>query len=253
MNESQHQHLEKLRKTHLRRLQILEQQAASFGSSTPPHILIEIEDIQQKLFSTNPQLASNISSSQNTSEEHTVILFLSSNPSETAHLHLGQELRDINERLQLSKHRDSFTLESCQAIRPEDITQAILDFNPKVVQFSGHGGMKGLCIEDVNGNPKSINLDALAALFKLVADRVTCVILNACYSEKQAEAIAQHIPYVIGMSQEIGDKAAIIFSVGFYKALGAGRTIEQAYQFGCIEIQLQGISEHLTPVLLHNE
>jgi hypothetical protein len=49
------------------------------------------------------------------------------------------------------------------------------------------------------------------------------------------------------MSQEIGDKAAISFSVGFYKALGANRNIEQAYKAGCIEMRLEGIPEHLTP------
>lgn len=59
--------------------------------------------------------------------------------------------------------------------------------------------------------------------------------------------------YVIGMNQAIGDKAAIAFAVGFYQALGAGRTIEEAYKLGCVQIQLQGIPEHLTPVLLKNE
>jgi hypothetical protein len=33
----------------------------------------------------------------------------------------------------------------------------------------------------------------------------------------QAEAIVKHIPYVIGMSKAIGDKAAIEFAVGFYR------------------------------------
>jgi hypothetical protein len=82
-----------------------------------------------------------------------------------------------------------------------------------------------------------------------MAQHVKCVILNACYSEIQANAIADHIPYVIGMSQAIGDKAAIAFSTGFYKALGAGCTFKEAYRFGCLEIQLENIAEHLTPIL----
>ena len=78
---------------------------------------------------------------------------------------------------------------------------------------------------------------------------IECVLLNACYSEVQADAIVQHIPYVIGMSKEIGDKASIEFAIGFYAALGAGKSIEFSYQFGCNAIQLAGIPEHLTPVL----
>jgi len=91
---------------------------------------------------------------------------------------------------------------------------------------------------------------ALAKLFELFASKeVECVVLNACYSEVQATAIAKHIPYVIGMNKEIGDKAAIKFATGFYSALGAGESVEFAYKLGCNVIQLDGIPENLTPVL----
>ena len=77
--------------------------------------------------------------------------------------------------------------------------------------------------------------------------------LNACYSEVQARAIAQHIPYVVGMTKAIGDRAAIAFAVGFYRALGASLTIQEAYEFGCLEIQSQHTLEHLTPVLIQKD
>jgi hypothetical protein len=54
---------------------------------------------------------------------------------------------------------------------------------------------------------------------------------------------------VIGMSREIGDRAAIKFSTGFYDALGAGRSVEIAYEFGCVAIQLENIPEFLIPKL----
>jgi len=58
------------------------------------------------------------------------------------------------------------------------------------------------------------------------------------------------------MNKEIGDKASIEFAVGFYAALGAGESIEFAYEFGfgCNAVELAGLREHLTPVLikLHN-
>ena len=55
------------------------------------------------------------------------------------------------------------------------------------------------------------------------------------------------------MNQAIEDEAAIAFSVGFYKALGAGRSVKDAYEFGCVEIQLANIPESLSPVLLEKE
>ncbi|MBN4001470.1 CHAT domain-containing protein [Nostoc sp. LPT] len=178
------------------------------------------------------------------------ILFLAADPSDATRLRLGQELRDIRERLQLAKERDRFILDSRESVRPGDISQAIFDFEPQIVHFSGHGTSTGeLCFEDLLGKYQPVQPDALAALFELITDKINCVVLNACYSKAQAKAISEHIPFVIGMNKAIGDPAAIAFAVGFYKALAARRTIDQAYKFGCVEIRLLGIAEHLTPVL----
>lgn len=137
------------------------------------------------------------------------------------------------------------------SVRPADVSQSLLDVRPNIVHFSGHGTNTGaLCFESQTGEIHPIQAEALAALFEQFANQVECVLLSACYSEIQAEAIANHIDYVIGMNQAIGDKAAIAFAIGFYQALGAGRTIEEAYKLGCVQIQLQNIPEHLTPVLI---
>ena len=178
------------------------------------------------------------------------ILFLAADPSDATRLRLGQELRDIREKLQLSKQSNSFELNSRESVRPGDITQAIHDIAPQIVHFSGHGENTGqLCFENVVGNAQLVEPDALAALFELIADEVKCVVLNACYSESQAKAISTHIPFVIGMNKAIGDKSAISFAVGFYKALGAGHSFEKAYKFAQVEMQLEGISEYFTPVI----
>ena len=179
------------------------------------------------------------------------ILFLAANPKGTGRLRLDQELRDIAEGLQRAQKRDQFNLEQRLAVRPRDIQRAMLDVGPQIIHFSGHGaGEQGLVFEDEIGNAKLVDGAALAGLFELFADQITCVVLNGCYSDVQAKAIGQHIPYVIGMNQAIGDKAAIAFAVGFYDALGAGRSIEFAYKLGCAAIRLEGIVENLTPVLL---
>ncbi|MBD2168928.1 CHAT domain-containing protein [Calothrix membranacea FACHB-236] len=246
------QHLEKLRLTHQRRLYALELQAASFGLSVPPHIVIEIEDIQDELASIEAQIVeANISVPKFTIQPVLSILFLSADPTDASRLRLGEELREIQEKLQLAKLRDRFELHQRFSTRPTDMIQALLDVQPQVVHFSSHGNASGaLCFENDLGRIHLIEPDTLAALFEQFVNQVNCVVLNACYSEIQANVIAEHIKYVIGMNTIIGDKAAIAFSTGFYQALGAGRTIEEAYKLGCVQIRLQGISEHLTPVLI---
>ncbi len=182
------------------------------------------------------------------------ILFLMAEPTNLARLRLGQELREIREKLQMSRYRDRFQLESRESVRTGDITQAIFDIKPQIIHFSGHGNSTGeLCFENITGTAHPVSSDALRAVFELASTEVQCVILNACHSKTQAKAISSAIAYVVGMSQEIGDKAAIAFSVGFYKALGANRMIDEAFKSGCAEIQMEGFSEHLTPILYKKE
>ena len=179
------------------------------------------------------------------------ILILAANPKGTSRLRLDEEVREIEAGLQRAQKRDQFILEQKWAVRPRDIQRALLDTNPQIVHFSGHGaGEEGLVFEDDMGQAKLIDGEALAGLFELFVDQVECVVLNGCYSRVQAEEIAQHIPYVIGMNQVIGDRAAIEFAVGFYDALGVGRSVEFAFQLGCSAIRMAGIAENLTPILI---
>ncbi len=178
------------------------------------------------------------------------ILILTANPTSTNKLRLDEEVREITEGLRRSKERERFTIESRWAVRPDDIRRAIFDFDPQIVHFSGHGEIEGeLVFEDAARNAKAVTPEALAGLFELFTDQVKCVVINACHSHQQADAIAQHIDYVIGMKQEIGDKAAIKYAIGFYDALGAGRTIEIAHKSGVNAIQLEGIPEEQTPTI----
>ena len=178
------------------------------------------------------------------------ILILAANPKNTPQLRLDQEIREIDNGLERAQKRSEFTLKQKLAARPVDVRRAMLDYKPNIVHFCGHGsGEEGLAFEDENGQANIVTTEALAGFFELFADRVECVVLNACYSQVQAEAIAEHIAYVIGMKKAIGDAAAIEFAVAFYDALGAGESVEFAYKLACNAIQWAGIPEHLTPTL----
>lgn len=177
------------------------------------------------------------------------ILILSANPRSTAHLRLDEEVREIEEGLQRSRLREQFVIHSKWATRLKDLRRAMLDYEPDIVHFCGHGAEDGLMVEDEGGNAIVVNPDALSGLFELFSERIECVLLNACYSSIQAKAINKFVPYVIGMGTGIQDKSAIEFAVGFYDALGAGKSIDDAYKFGCNAIQLSSIPEHLTPIL----
>ncbi|NES18386.1 MAG: CHAT domain-containing protein [Symploca sp. SIO3E6] len=178
------------------------------------------------------------------------ILILTANPKNTDKLRLDEEVREIQVSLELAKKREQFEVVTRWALRVDDLPRALLAHEPKIVHFSGHGaGENGLVVENSSGKMQLVTTESLAGLFELFKDKIECVLLNACYSEKQAEAIHQHIDCVVGMNKAIGDRAAIKFAVGFYDALGAGKSYTDAYKFGCNAIRLEGIPESLTPVI----
>ena len=192
-------------------------------------------------------LATNATNTSNATTKRT-ILVLAANPHHD--LRLDLEVKKIDESLHNSNHRDEFQLEQNWATSIDNLRSALLRYNPQIVHFCGHGkGDEGLVLEDQNSRAQLISTDSLASLFALLKDQVECVVLNACYSEIQAQAIAQHIPYVLGMKKAIGDKAAIEFSKSFYQALGAGRRIDFAFDWGVDALKSHEISEDLTPIL----
>ena len=178
------------------------------------------------------------------------ILILTANPKDTDRLRLDEEVREITKALERSRHREQFEIVLQWATRPDDLRRSLLDHEPYIVHFSGHGeGEKGIALESKIGKTQLVSATALTNLFGAFKNKIQGVVLNACYSEVQANAIHQQIDTVIGMKRAIGDRASIEFAVGFYDALFAGRSLSAAFDLGCISIDLEGIPESDTPVL----
>lgn len=134
-------------------------------------------------------------------------------------LDLGKEIEEIEEIMQGGSK--SFDVDQRTAKTVDKVRQAIRYESPQIVHFCGHGLEDGsFLLDDENDKTKKHPLEpkGLAGFFSNLTD-VECVILNACYSVKAADLIAENIAYVIGMNRAIGDDAAIKFVRGFYEAL----------------------------------
>jgi Effector-associated domain 9/CHAT domain len=176
------------------------------------------------------------------------ILILAVNPTDTKKLRLDEEVREIETVHRKAKYREEIEIISKWAIRVDDLRSELLRYQPNIVHFSGHGaGDDGLALENEYRQKQFVSSESLGRLFKLFENDVECVVLNACYSEVQAEAIYQHINCVVGMNKEIGDKAAIKFATGFYEALANGRNYQDSFEIGRSAIDLQSIPESQTP------
>lgn len=179
------------------------------------------------------------------------ILYLAANPRKSVQLQLGREIREINSKIGAASFRDRFEIISCWATRPCDLHQALLEHRPHIVHFSGHIlNTEELVLEQDQGEPKLVGKAALARLFSILKDNVRIVVLNACNSRAQAEALCEHVDCAIGMHELIGDDAAIEFAGAFYRALGYGRSVWEAFQLGRSALELEGVPEERAPQLL---
>ena len=177
------------------------------------------------------------------------ILFLAANPKDSNPLRLGEEMRNIEEQLRLSQHRETFNLEQQWAVRTTDILAAMRRYKPDIVHFSGHGSADGsLIFEDAAGAAKEVSAEALGQMFRVLKG-VRCVVMNACWSNVHAGEIAKSVDCVIGMARSVSDTAAIGFAAGFYGSLGDGMSVGEAFDLGKVQIMLDGGDEQKTPKL----
>jgi len=80
-------------------------------------------------------------------------------------------------------------------------------------------------------------------LFTTLKGTIRLVFLNACYSREQGLALVESIDCVIGMEESIHDDAATAFASSFYRAIGFGRSIQEAFDQGITSLLLEGIPE----------
>jgi len=198
-----------------------------------------------------------------------LILFLTANPPGTSELQTGEEFEQIRAALRTARHRDRFRLDIVHNLASRDLQRHLLDQGPDIVHFSAHGRRTGELLLHTTSRHLTVAADptpppieesqraspfarAFPQLFALAADSVRCVVLNACHSHEQAREVAQHVDFVVGMTREIDDRAALHFSHGFYQGLANGRSIRDAFELGRNQIGLNDLPDRQTPRLFHH-
>jgi RNA polymerase sigma factor (sigma-70 family) len=172
------------------------------------------------------------------------VLFLAANPVALQPLQLGEECRAIEEGIRAATFREHIRFYSRWAARLDDLMQVLNEYSPSVLHFSGHGnGEQGLCFQTEGGGALSMSANGLASVMEAAGASVSVVVLNACYSEVQAQALVSRVPCVIGASSVIPDREAILYAGAFYAALAYGKSVATAHRQGMTAMQLHRNSE----------
>ena len=170
------------------------------------------------------------------------ILLLTANPWTTSRILVDEEAREIFERIQEGPYRDSFELYNHAAIRPLDLQKLLLKYQPQIVHFSGHGSKHHrIILGSTHGRGKTVDQQGLADVFALYNNHVRLVLLNACFTKAQARSISEVVNYSIGTGRGIGDKVGVAFAGAFYRALGFGKSVRDAFDSARAELALTKI------------
>lgn len=170
------------------------------------------------------------------------ILFLSANPSTTGWIAVDEEAREISERIQEGPYRDKFELHQHTATRPADLQKFLLMYRPHIVHFSGHGHKtQRIILGGSTNRGKAIDQQGLTQVFALYKRYLRLVVLNSCFTDAIARSITEAIDYSVGTGKGIGDKAGVAFAGAFYRALGFGTSVREAFASAKAELGLTRI------------
>ena len=215
------------------------------------------------------------------------VLLFAANPRGTAPLDLPREFREIDEEVRLSTFRSSVELILVPGTRPVDLLRKLNENQPQVVHFSSHGspdeimlesgeedaedwGSQSLIVRSADerdikkvrpdelegesldhGHAQAVSKSALVNVLRSCNEgNLRLVVLNACNTRPQAEALTEVVDCVVSMNRTITDRAAIKFAASFYGALAYGRSVQRAFDQGVARLSAEGITESDTPELL---
>jgi len=177
------------------------------------------------------------------------LLVLASNPEDAAALNLGEEVREIYSELQQRIGEGLFAIEQIWAVTFGDFQEALFNFRPHIIHYTGFGSEQGLVFEGTSGRATTVGTSSLVKLVKVFGQGCECFLINADNTISLAELMSRLVGFAIGMSSAITDQAAVAFSTGFYRAISMDLPFDVAFHSGCLEIQQRGMPEDQIPTL----
>ncbi len=156
-------------------------------------------------------------------------------------LDLDEEMRSLQVELGSVRFRDQISLKVIHSVRPDDLLRHVRSEKPHIVHFSGHASKTGIALRDDRGGSIEVTGSALRRFLK---DRgVQLLVLNACYTQDLCTEASKVVGAVVGTTEGISDEQAQRFSTAFYRAIGDGLSVGEAFRDGGDAVVLHGLQD----------
>lgn len=164
------------------------------------------------------------------------VLVLNATPDDQGRIRADREAAQLEEQLEMVKSpRRSLNIVQKFAVRLDQIQKELLNNEPKILHFSGHGNVGCLLFEDRDGKTAEIDGHVLADILAAYGN-LECVVLHACFTEQVARACQKHVEVVVGSVDMINDQTAPRFTYAFYQGIAHGRSYENSFAMGKAEV-----------------
>jgi hypothetical protein len=152
------------------------------------------------------------------------VLMMAPTPSDADTLQTKREFEEMKGKIRQSGRTRKWIIAKLFGSRISEVTHDLDSNDPHLLHIAGHGSKSLLWFEDAWGSEVTISKEALA---KVLGDMLSLglVIISACYSETQAQVIADAVGYAIGMEAPVDDVDAVNFTREFDYSYCNGRTI----------------------------
>ena len=156
------------------------------------------------------------------------ILIVAANPKDTLKVNLEDELRRLRKKMSDNVQIGNAEVMVTWAANALALQNDVRENQPHIVHFAGHGSHEGIWLEDDEGNSQLLSKDDLSSILS-ASDQLRLVVLNACATAPQTEALRRSVKYVVGTRTPIEDSVALSFTSQFYHGLAVGDRIREAF------------------------
>lgn len=181
------------------------------------------------------------------------VAFLLASPAETGAINVGMDYREAEAAVQLSADREKLELKAFPAAHVGSLLDALNEYEPDVLHFSGHGGGQAILLdrqEVRTSGGLAVNFDVARSMIAATDKRPQLLVLAACQTVSGARVFLDVVPLVVAMSDNISDWAAAFFSRRFYGALVSGRSVGHAFEQAKAYLVAEQLQDAHLPTLL---
>lgn len=169
------------------------------------------------------------------------LLFLASNPVNTARIRFDLEARAIADALRHLEKQRRLIIEQKFALSVDDLSRVLQEHSPHFVHIACPGSDDSIILENSKGDcGAGVPLEVVAKIIGLFEGALRCVVFTSGIAQPVAQDLIENIDCVISLDSQIADESVISFGAAFYEALGNGLDVRHAFDAACLQLEAKG-------------